>query len=127
MAFHRFCKAILQHQPIQIYDDGQQTRDFTFISDVIQANIRAATSHDSIGRVMNIAGGSRVSIFHVMHLLREITGMPMNLTFETRQPGDVRDTFADTRLSKQVIEYHPEISIQEGLKLEFEYIQSLYA
>lgn len=127
MAIHRFCKAILLHQPIQIYDDGQQTRDFTYISDVIEANIRAATTHDAIGRVMNIAAGSRISIVHVMELLREITGMPMNLTFEAKQFGDVHDTFADIRLSQQVIEYHPEISIREGLKLEFEYIQSLYA
>jgi nucleoside-diphosphate-sugar epimerase len=127
MAFHRFCKAILQHQPIQIYDDGQQTRDFTYISDVIEANIRAATTRDAIGQVMNIAGGSRVSTVHVLQLLREITGIPMNLTFETKQFGDVRDTFADIRLSKQVIEYHPTITIREGLKLEFEYIQSLYA
>jgi nucleoside-diphosphate-sugar epimerase len=126
MAFHRFCKAILQHQPICIYDEGQQTRDFTYISDVIEANIRAATTHDAIGQVLNIAGGSCVTVKHVVQLLQEIAGMPVNMTFEKKQQGDVRDTFADTRLAKRLIEYHPEVSLYEGLRQEFEYIRTLY-
>jgi len=126
MAFHRFCKAILQHEPVHIYDDGEQTRDFTYFSDVIEANISAATFDSAIGQVMNIAGGSRVTVGHVIRLLQEITGISASLKFEEKQRGDVRDTFADTSLAKKVIEYHPIVSLREGLRHEFEYIRSFY-
>ena len=126
MGFHRFCKAILEHQPIRIYGDGQQTRDFTYISDVVEANIRAATSDMTIGEAMNIAGGSRVSLHDVMQLLQEITGAPINTVFDARQYGDVRDTFADTERARQLIGYSPLVSLREGLAKEFAYITSLY-
>ncbi len=126
MAFHRFCKAILQYQPIHIYDDGEQTRDFTYISDVIEANARAATADAAIGQVLNIAGGSRVTLGHVIQLLQRIAGIFASLKFEEKQNGDVRDTFADISLAEQVIEYHPVVSLFEGLSHEFEYIRSLY-
>jgi len=126
MAFHRFCKAIIQHQPLGIYDNGEQTRDFTYISDVIEANIRAAASDGSIAQVLNIAGGSRVTIRQVIQLLQEITGISTSLKFEEKQNGDVRNTFADISLAERVIEYHPVVSLHEGLRQEFEYIRSLY-
>ena len=126
MAFHRFCKAIIDHQPIHIYDDGEQTRDFTYISDVVEANIRAATADAAVGQVMNIAGGSRVNMHHVIQLLQEISGSSISLTFERKQHGDVRHTFADTKRAEQVIGYHPLVSLAEGLVREFEYISSLY-
>ena len=66
MAFNRFCHAILRHQPIHIFGDGTQTRDFTYISDIVEANILAATRHDAVGEVMNIAGGSRVTMLDVV-------------------------------------------------------------
>jgi len=127
MAFHRFCKAIIDRQPIHIYDDGEQTRDFTYISDVVEANIRAATADAAIGQVMNIAGGSRVNMHHVVQLLQEISGFPISLTFESKQHGDVRHTFADTKRAEKVMGYHPLVSLGEGLVREFEYISSLYA
>ncbi len=126
MGFHRFCKAILEHQPIRIYGDGQQTRDFTYISDVVEANIRAAMSDMAIGEAMNIAGGSRVSLHDVMQLLQEINGAPINTIFEARQYGDVRDTFADTERARQIIGYSPLLSLRDGLAKEFAYITSLY-
>lgn len=126
MAFHRFCKAIIQRDPILIYDDGEQTRDFTYISDVVEANILAATEDSPIGEVLNIAGGSRVSIRDVIRLLKEITEIPVNLRFGNKQHGDVRDTFADTKLAKQLLGYQPVVSLTEGLRHEFDYIKSLY-
>lgn len=126
MAFHRFCKAILERQPIRIYDDGGQTRDFTYVSDVIEANVRAATSAAAIGRVLNIAGGSRVTVSHVIQLLQENTGISVGLKFEKKQHGDVRDTFADTSLARRIIEYRPLVPLRDGLRYEFDYIKSLY-
>lgn len=126
MAFHRFCKAVLERQPLVIYGDGQQTRDFTYISDVVEANIVAATSESAAGHVMNIAGGSRVSLQHVVQLLREISGFSLKETFDARQHGDVRDTFADTTLAERLLGYRPVVSLCDGLAQEFTYITSLY-
>ena len=126
MAFHRFCKAIIDRQPIRIYGDGAQTRDFTYISDVVEANIRAATADAAVGQVMNIAGGSRVNMLHVVQLLQEISGSSISVTFERKPYGDVRHTFADTQRAEQVIGYRPRVSLREGLMHEFEYISSLY-
>lgn len=125
MAFHRFCKAIIQSQPLHIYGDGQQTRDFTYISDVVEANIQAATVDGALGEVMNIAGGSRVTLQYVIDLLREITSAPVTTTFDDKHNGDVRHTFADTGHAEGLIGYHPVVSLREGLANEFEYIQSL--
>ena len=126
MAFHHFCKAVLERRPLVVYGDGYQTRDFTFISDVVEANIGAATGENAVGHVMNIAGGSRVSLRHVIQLLREISGYSLRETFEAKQHGDVRDTFADTTLAERLIGYRPVVSLCEGLAQEFTYITSLY-
>ncbi len=126
MAFHRFCKAIIERQPLSIYDDGEQTRDFTYIDDVVEANVQAAMAEAAAGEVFNIAGGSRVSLREVVQLLREISGVPVNVTYEKRQHGDVRDTFADTSRAERLIGYRPEVRLREGLAHELDYMVSLY-
>src|SRR5947199_7162578 len=115
MAFHRFCKAVIGHEPLHVYGDGHQTRDFTYISDVVEANIRAATTGGASGAVMNIAGGSRVSVRQVVQLLQEISGSPLAVTFDEQQHGDVEHTFADTSLAEKLIHYKPLMSLPEGL------------
>lgn len=127
MAFHRFCKAIIERQPLCIYDDGEQTRDFTYVSDVVEANMLAATTAAAVGEVLNIAGGSRVTVRHVIELLEEISSSPVQVTFEKKQHGDVRDTFADTQRAQRVLGYSPRVSLREGLAQEFAYLTSLYA
>lgn len=126
MAFHRFCKAILQRDALCVFDDGSQTRDFTYISDAIEANIRAATREEAVGQIVNIAGGSRVTLHHVVDLLREISELPIRVEFAPRQHGDVRHTFADTQRARQVLDYRPCVSLREGLSREFEFMQTLY-
>jgi len=126
MAFHRFCKAIVGSEPLRIFDDGHQTRDFTYISDIVEANMRAAMRDAAVGQVMNIAGGSRVTLHDVMHLLQEIHGSPLNVVFGEKQRGDVRHTFADTGHAEQVMGYAPHISLWQGLANEFKYVVSLY-
>ena len=125
MAFNRFCHAILRHQPIHIFGDGTQTRDFTYISDIVEANILAATSQNATGEVINIAGGSRVTMLEVVEALREISGSEVHVVFENKQHGDVDHTYADTHLAEQVLGYHPRVTLQEGLTYEFEYFKSL--
>ncbi len=93
---------------------------------MIEANICAASADAAVGEVMNIAGGSRVTMHHVTQLLQEISGSPISATFEEKQHGDVRHTFADTKLAERLVGYHPLVSLREGLEKEFEYIASLY-
>ncbi len=126
MAFHRFCKSIIGSEPLRIFDDGSQTRDFTYISDVVEANMRAAMVDAATGQVMNIAGGSRVTLHDVVHLLEEIHGSPLQVIFEEKQRGDVRHTFADTRRAEQAFGYQPLVSLWQGLANEFQYVVALY-
>jgi nucleoside-diphosphate-sugar epimerase len=119
MAFHRFCQAIIKQQPICIYGNGEQTRDFTYVSDVVTANILAATSERAVGKVLNIAGGARASLCEVIDMLREISGFPVTVTFGNKQYGDVRHTCASTTRAEQIIGYHPTVPLQEGLLKEF--------
>ncbi len=126
MAFHRFCKAIIDHEPVHIFDDGTQTRDFTYVADVVEANIQAALL-ETQGKVMNIAGGSRVTVREVIALLEEISSTKVQVLFEQKQYGDVRDTFADISSAQQLIGYQPLTSLREGLPREFAAIVSLYS
>jgi UDP-glucose 4-epimerase len=125
MAFHRFCKAIIEQQPICVFGDGNQTRDFTYVSDIVEANIRSAAVGPA-GSVMNIAGGSRVTVRSVIELLGEISNLPVQVTFEQKQHGDVRDTFADISNAIELIGYQPRVPLREGLAQEFESIMALY-
>jgi nucleoside-diphosphate-sugar epimerase len=126
MAFHRFSKAIVDHEPIHIFDDGTQTRDFTYVADIVEANIRAV-NFETQGSVMNIAGGSRVTVRDVIAVLEEISGTEIEIIFEQKQHGDVRDTFADISSAQQLIGYKPLTSLREGLAREFDAIVSLYS
>ena len=126
MAFNRFCNAIARHQSIHIFGDGTQTRDFTYIADIVEANILAASSPNAAGEVMNIAGGSRVTMLEVVETLREISGSEFDVVFENKQHGDVDHTFADTHLAEQVLGYHPRVVLHEGLAKEFEYFKAVH-
>ena len=95
MAFHRFIRAALTGQPITLYGDGSQTRDFTYVSDIVAANL-AAGDRGTPGAVYNIGGGSRVSVNETLDLVSKLTGQPLNVRREEAQKGDMRDTFADT-------------------------------
>lgn len=126
MAFHRFCKAVLSHQPILIYGDGNQTRDFTYISDIVEANIQAATSTLAIGEVVNIAGGSRVTLHQIMSMLQEVSGTTINVKFNAKQHGDVDHTYADTSRAQRVLDYRPQVPLGTGLAREFADMAILY-
>ena len=126
MAFHRFCKSVLTNEPIRVFDDGYQTRDFTYVSDIVDANIRAASSDAAVGQVMNIAGGSRVTVRSVLDLLQKISDSTFEVAFEEKQHGDVRDTFASTQRAQALLGYSPRVSLQEGLFNEFEYARATY-
>ena len=125
MAFHKFFKWILQDQPISIYGDGQQTRDFTFISDAVAANLLAAIVPSAIGEVFNIGGGSRVVLAEVINIMEGIVGRPIKKNFVEKARGDARHTSADVSKARKILGYQPQVSLTEGLRQEWEWMKSL--
>lgn len=121
MAFHRFIRALLHGDVLPIYGDGEQTRDFTFVADVVEANLLAMRS-DLGGAVLNIGGGSRVSLNEVVELLGKITGRPVRLDRSQPQHGDVRHTWADTSLARRLLGYAPRWDLETGLRAEVEWL-----
>ena len=125
MAFHKFFKWILQDQPISIYGDGQQTRDFTFISDAVAANLLAAIVPLAVGEVFNIGGGSRVVLAEVINIMERIVGRPIKKNFVEKARGDARHTSADISKARKILGYQPQVSLTEGLRQEWEWMKSL--
>jgi UDP-glucose 4-epimerase len=125
MAFHRFLQAALQGDKIVIYGDGQQTRDFTYVSDAVKATTTAALEPDAAG-VFNIAGGTRVTLREILNTLAEVTGQAIKVEYAASVPGDARHTFADISRASTGLHYCPKVSLREGLANQFEWIQKVY-
>lgn len=123
MAFHRFLKAIMKGEEIILYGDGEQTRDFTFIKDAVDANLRAMEKGQS-GGVYNIGGGSQVTINHCIESMEKILGRKANVKRLERQKGDVTHTYADTTRAREELGFHPSTPLEEGLRLEAEWIKT---
>ncbi len=126
MAFHKFFKAFLADRPIPIYGDGQQTRDFTFISDAIAANLLAATVPAAIGEVFNIGGGSRVVLMEVLDTIDRIVGAPLRREYQGQARGDARHTAADVTKARQILGYDPQVPLAAGLAREWDWVRGLY-
>ncbi len=124
MAFHRFIRAGFEGQPITLYGDGGQTRDFTFVSDIVDANL-AAGDRGAPGAVYNIGGGSRVSVLEVLELVGRLTGRPVQIRREEAQKGDMRDTFADTSRAQADLGFHPRFTLERGLAAECAWLAEL--
>ncbi len=111
----RFLTALLEgRQPI-VFGDGEQTRDFTFIANVVQANLLAANVPDAVGEAMNIGYGERVSLNEVLSLAGELLNMPVHAEYRDARPGDVRDSLADISKAKRLLGYNPAVNFREGL------------
>lgn len=124
MAFHRFIRATLTGQEITIYGDGEQSRDFTFISDAVNANILAALGNTS-ELVYNIGGGSRVTVNEVLKTIEKISGIKPKINYVTRQLGDVKHTSADTQRAAKAFGYAPKVSLEQGLTAEINWLKEV--
>lgn len=120
MAFNIFIRSILGGKPVLVYGDGEQTRDFTYISDAVDANLAAADTDGVEGMVFNIGGGSRVTVNRVIAILEELTGMKADVMYENRQKGDPRHTFANTSSAKSLLGFTPKVELREGLRRQLE-------
>jgi len=111
----RFIVACLSGSRPVVYGDGEQTRDFTFVADAVQANLRAADAPGAPGAVLNVAGGRRTSLNALLGLVREITGSDVAARHEPSRPGDVRDSLADLGRAHALLGFEPAVSLREGL------------
>jgi UDP-glucose 4-epimerase len=121
MAFHRLCRAVLLGEQFRVFGTGEQTRDFTFIDDIVQANIDAANRGVS-GGVYNLGGGTRISMNDVIRLIEKVAGRKANIVHEGKEKGDVSHTGASVERARAAWGFQPRVSLEEGLARELEHI-----
>ncbi len=124
MAFNKFISATLSGRPVEIYGDGKQTRDFTFVDDIVDGVVRALENGPP-GEVFNLGGGSRVTLNEAIDTLERVMGMKINRQYETPQKGDVSNTLADNSKAQNELGFAPSVGLEEGLAREFEWLKSL--
>jgi UDP-glucose 4-epimerase len=117
----KFCTAFLEGTPPVIFGDGEQTRDFTYVDNAVQANILACEMPNVSGKVFNIGVGSRFSLNQTVELLRKISGIPLEAQYDQPREGDIRDSQADITLAREFLGYDPQVSFEEGLRRTFEW------
>ncbi|MDX5347752.1 MAG: GDP-mannose 4,6-dehydratase, partial [Hymenobacteraceae bacterium] len=113
-----FIDAVLKGNSPKINGDGGQTRDFTFVENCVQANIKAALvdNPDAVNQVYNIAVGDRTSLNDLFYILKEEAGADINPIYGPDRAGDIRDSLADISKAKNLLGYDPQVRIREGLK-----------
>jgi len=124
MAFHKFIRGIILDEEIEIYGDGTQTRDFTYVDDVVEANILSLNSPP--GEVFNIGGGESISLIDALKLIEKLLGKKAKVKKREPQKGDLQDTLADIKKAKRIINYKPKVKIEEGLEKEILWIKGIY-
>jgi UDP-glucose 4-epimerase len=117
-----FANRIMQRKPLTIYGDGEQTRDFVNVNDVVAANLQAALAQSAAG-VFNIAGGARMTINSLATLMREISGIDVGMSYVNSRPGDVLDSLADIRAAHKAFGFIPAIAIRDGLAEYLDWIR----
>jgi UDP-glucose 4-epimerase len=111
-----FISAIAQGEPVTIFGDGEQSRDFTYVSNVVDATLRAADSPDVSGQIFNVAAGSPETVNRVADLIGEIVGKTPEKRFASPRPGDVRDSWADVSGARTALGFEPTVGLEEGLR-----------
>ncbi|MEW6719898.1 MAG: NAD-dependent epimerase/dehydratase family protein, partial [Thermodesulfobacteriota bacterium] len=121
----RFITSVLRGGPPIVYSDGRQTRDFTYIDNVVHANIAACSApKDACGKVFNIACGERVSLLDILEIIYAEAGKRVPPKFEPVRPGDVRDSLADISRARELLGYDPKVSFRDGLRKTFGWFQA---
>ncbi|MBE0569442.1 MAG: SDR family oxidoreductase [Deltaproteobacteria bacterium] len=120
----RFITSVLRGEPPVVYSDGLQTRDFTYIDNVVQANIAGCSApKEACGKVFNIACGERVSLLDILELVYAEAGKRVPPKFEPQRAGDVRDSLADISRARDLLGYDPKVTFREGLKNTFNWFR----
>jgi nucleoside-diphosphate-sugar epimerase len=121
----RFISTLLSNERPVIYGDGEQSRDFTYIDNVVSANLKAASAKDAAGKVINVANGERITLNELLAELKDLTGK-QDVTAEYREPrvGDVRHSLADITVARQFLEYESKVGLREGLQRTIDWWKS---
>jgi nucleoside-diphosphate-sugar epimerase len=122
MAFNKFIRNLLAGEALSIFGSGKQTRDFTYVDDIVDANIAAAIEPKASG-VYNIGGGSRVTLMEVLTTLSDVVGVKLRVENLPEQAGDVKHTEADTSRARAELGYAPKIGLREGLTREVDWLK----
>ncbi len=120
-AIPAFVTAILKDQPPTIYGDGEQSRDFTYIDNVVEGNLLAARANKTEGQVINLACGEVLTVNEIIDMINEIVGKNVKPIYTDTRAGDVKHSQADITLAKQVIGFEPIVKFKDGLKLAIEW------
>lgn len=117
----RFATAFLDEEQPVVYGDGEQTRDFTYVENAVQANLLACEAPGASGEVFNVGTGGRVSLNQTLELLRRVTGKKLEAKYEPPREGDIRDSQADISKAREYLGYEPTVGFEEGLQKTFEW------
>ena len=120
----KFCTAFLEDTQPLVFGDGEQTRDFTFVENAVQANLLACEAPNASGKVFNVGVGERISLNEVLRELGKITGKRLAAKYEPPRDGDIRDSQADISQARECLEYNPQVSFEEGLARTFEWYRT---
>ena len=124
MFFHIFMDRLRKNEEVPLYDDGEQTRDFTYCGDIVDGLLGAALYPGS-GEVFNLGGGTESSVLNAIHIVEKISGRKAKLKTFERQKGDVRHTRARLDLATEKLRYCPKVNLEEGLSQQWHWIQTL--
>jgi len=125
MAFHKFIRSMLLNAPIEIYGDGNQKRDFTYVRDVVNAVIRAIEIGNAAGEIINIGSSNPVRLLDVIKVLANMVGVEPNIVFRAKRKGDVEVTYADISKAKSILKWSPKVSLKEGLRAQIKWMKKI--
>ena len=111
-----FITAIARGEPVTIFGDGGQSRDFTYVDNVVEANLRAADAEGANGRIFNVAAGSPASVDTLAETISALLGKPVEKRYEPPRPGDLRDSYAEIETAREVLGWKPTIGFEDGLR-----------
>jgi UDP-glucose 4-epimerase len=117
----KFCTAFLEETQPLVFGDGEQTRDFTYVDNAVQANVLACEAPNVSGKVFNVGCATRTSLNEVLRALGKITGKTLETKYESPREGDIRDSLADISLAKEFLGYDPQVSFEDGLARTFDW------
>lgn len=119
-----FVTALLSGRRPIVYGDGGQSRDFTFVQNVVKGNLLAAQSEKAAGQIINMADGRHTTLLRLLELLGQMLGVEVNPDFQPARVGDVRESLADLTLARQLLNYEPEYTLEEGLSRTIDYYRA---
>ena len=111
-----FITAIAASEPVTIFDDGEQSRDFTYIDNVVAANLLAADAVNANGRIFNVSAGVPATVNQLAETIGRLLGKPVERRYLPPRPGDLRDSWADVSEARRVLGYEPKVGLEEGLR-----------